>query len=240
MKKTIILILCTAILIVVAGCYKKPGQAEAEEFFADWLKAHGETNVICTADGVGIKDNATRLSAAIYSTQGQRDQGYSVETEFVVLLPSKQEIVEYIAGVGDTKDKAFRESLVNFALTTFHPVYKSFINPSDPHQVIRQIVINGENREIIEGDIMMRGEIEENPLKLEDIQLQIREAISTLSLSKETHWIKIVYSQINKEPMIVSATLDNYEDQTLTSTIKNLNWPRRDEFYMAKWFINIK
>jgi len=38
----------------------------------------------------------------------------------------------------------------------------------------------------------------------------------------------------------VSATLDNAEQQDLTSAIKALDWPRREEQYLVKEFIVIQ
>lgn len=61
-----------------------------------------------------------------------------------------------------------------------------------------------------------------------------------LPLSKQPHWIKIVYGQHRGEPITASASLDNREDQSLTSAIKALHWPKSRSFYMAKQFILVK
>lgn len=196
---------------------QKSDRREWEEFFTQWLKGHNETNVVCDADGVGIEGNAMRLTASRYSSTKQQG-GYLVEVEFRVRLPSGGEIVEYVAGMGTTEDQAVKDALANFTLTTFHVVYKSFMNSSDPHQTVETVPIGGSPRKLAMGDLYMRGD-PDAPVDLNAMRPQIQDAISRLDLSDEPHWIKIVYGQDKGEPIMVSATLDNGEDEPLTSAI---------------------
>lgn len=233
---------CLGILIiaVAAGCAKDPAESTTEPFFVDWLEAHGETDVVVDKQGVGIADNPTRLKASLYGSDRGDDGGYLVETEFRIRLPSGGEIVEYVAGGGETEEQAVHDCLANFTLTTFHVVYKGFINPSDPHQTVEQVDIAGQTREMILGDIYMRGSESAEPIDLNAMRPQIQGAIAALPLSKEPHWIKIVYGQANGQAGVVSATLDNEEHQALTSAIRGLNWPQQDGFFMVKQFIVVK
>jgi hypothetical protein len=59
-------------------------------------------------------------------------------------------------------------------------------------------------------------------------------------LSTGSHWMKIVYSQKDGQPMTVSAQLDNQDHKEFTEVVKNLNWPRSKSFYTAKLFIVVK
>jgi hypothetical protein len=214
---------------------QKSDRREWEEFFTQWLKGHNETKVVCGADGVGIEGNATRLTASRYSSTKQQG-GYLVEVEFRVRLPSGGEIVEYVAGMGTTEDQAVKDALANFTLTTFHVVYKSFMNASDPHQTVETVPIGGSPRKLAMGDLYMRGD-PDAPVDLSAMRPQIQDAISRLDLSDEPHWIKIVYGQDKGEPIMVSATLDNGEDEPLTSAIGALSWPKCDKAYIVKQFI---
>lgn len=231
---------CIVVIGLAAGCSRGPTTAKWDSFFTEWLQKHGETNVVADAHGVGVANNATRLKASLYGSKRQKDGGYIVETEFRVRLPSNGEIVEYLAGTGETEDQAVNDCLVNFTLTTFHVVYKGFINPSDPHQNVEPLPINGASRELIMGDILMRGGESVQNLDLSAMRPHFRKAIAGLSLSPQVHWIKIVYGQHNGAPVEVSATLDNREHPALTSAIKGLNWPKCDGFYLAKQFVVIK
>jgi len=217
-----------------------PRSSAAETAIADLFKAHGEKGVVTGPDGVGIEGNATRIRAAIYGSKPQ-GSGFVVETEFRIHLPSGDEIVEYVAGVGDTEKKAIDDTLVNFALTTFHPIYKCFVNPADKHQPLHAIILrDGQKREVAMGDILLRGGASKPPMDLNSLRPGIQTEIAKLPLAGGPHWVKIVYGQSKSTPMTVSVTLDNSEHEGLTKAIKALDWPRRDEVYIAKEFIVIK
>jgi len=222
-----------------AGCGKEARNTKTEAFFVDWLKAHGETNIVSDSKGVGLTGNATRLKASIYDSKKHADGRYVVETEFRIRMPSGGEIVEFVAGIGDTEAQAINDSLLNFTLTTFHVVYKGFMNPADPHQTLRPITLNGQPRQIAMGDIYMRsGKTNQTDLNL--LRPKIEDAIGRLTLSPQPHWIKIVYGHVKTNPPTVSVTLDNEEHPSLTAAIKDLPWPEGDDFYMVKQFIVIK
>lgn len=224
----------------VASRVKSATALQAETFFVKWLKKHGEKNVIVDADGVGLANNATRLKASLYGSKKRSANFYIAETEFRIRLPSGSEITEFLAGIGETEEQAINDTLRNFTLTTFHVVYKSFMNFADPHVTVKQVTINDRKRQIIEGDIHYRGDTDDGKFDLNAMRPKIRAAILNLQLSRRTHWIKIVYTQIDSESGMVSATLNNQGHGELTAAIRALNWPKRKEFYIAKQFLVIK
>jgi len=195
--------------------------------------------VVVDVRGVGLAGNDTRLKASTYGVN-KTGAGYSVEMEFRVALPGGGEIVEYVAGVGEDETKARNDSMANFVLTTFHAIYKSFMNASDPHQEIETVSIDGKEREMARGDMYFRGESGFEGEEMKAIRDSIREAIVQQHLGVHPHWIKVVYAQMNSQPTMVAVTRDNRDDLTLTAAVKALPWPSRDTFYMAKQFIVIK
>jgi hypothetical protein len=157
-----------------------------------------------------------------------------------VHLPAGQEIVEYVAGMGDSRKAAEDDSKVNFVLSTFHVLYRSFMNTADPHQTEEPLQINGANRTLVSGDIFLRSTSTNDAPDLQELPAKIREAIATIPLSTAPHWIKIVYAQIDARPSTVAVTLDNADHPALTRAIRDLPWPRQPGFYMAKQFIVVK
>jgi hypothetical protein len=228
-------------LVAITGCGQAASKPDPklEQFFVDWLKGHGETKIVTDAKGVGLEGNATRLKASIYGSEAQKNGGYVVETEFRITLPNGAEIVEFVAGMGDTEEAAIQDSLANFTLTTFHVVYKALLNADDPHQTIQEITIGGKPRHVAFGDLFLRGEQGTNS-DLNAMRPSIEAALAGLSLSDQPHWIKIVYGQNEKVPTIVAVTLDNNDELSLTEKIKQLDWPKHDGFYMVKQFIVIQ
>ncbi len=223
---------------LLTSCARQP--SETETFFVNWLKAHGETNIVVDGGGVGKAGNPTRLKASQYGSEKHQDGRYVVETEFRIRLPSKEEIIEFVAGMGDSEEKAADDSLLNFTLSTFHVVYKSFLNAADPHQTIEKITINGAAHELFMGDIYTRGPESSEKLDLEPMRAQIKAAVVALPLDKRTHWIKIVYYQQGGRARTVAVTLDNQDHEALTTSIKALKWPISDKYYVMKQFIVIK
>lgn len=121
--------------------------------------------------------------------------------------------------MGKTEDEAENDALINFTLTTFHVVYKSFMNPANPHQAIETVSIRGRVCQMAMGDLLMRGGNSDHPIDLNSMRPQIRDAITALPLSDGPHWIKIVYGQKNGQSPFVSATLDNAEHESSIITV---------------------
>jgi Family of unknown function (DUF6348) len=236
--------------LLLAGCgstarkddvASKPNRPipKAQQFFSDWLKDHGHTDIEVGSNGVGIAGNPTRLSASLYESN-QNANGYVIEAEFRIQLGSGREIVEFLAGMGKDEEAAINDSLLNFVVTTFHPVYKAFINADDPHMESETIEIDGKSRELIMGDLYLRRPQDSAETDLNEMRSQIRDALKSLKLSSEPHWIKLVYLQIDNQPKTVSVTVDNGENRALTDQIAKLKWPQSEGFYIAKQFIVIK
>ena len=217
-----------------------PRRKEADAYFAKWLESHGHSNVVVDAEGVGIEGNATRLKASLYGSKQHAKGGFIIELEFTVQLPSNHRITEFVAGIGDTEEKAINDAMVNFTLTTFHVLYKGFINADDPHINSTPIEMPGGKRDLIMGDILMRGGQPDQKTDLNFMRAEIQGALKKLTLSGEPHWIKIVYSQDGGKPVTVAVTLDNLEHRELTDAVTQLPWPRTGAFYMANQFIVIK
>jgi hypothetical protein len=163
-----------------------------------------------------------------------------VETEFRVHLPSGGEIVEYVAGMGASQEAAEEDARANFVQTTFHVIYRSFINPSDPHQEEEPIVVHGVKRSLVRGPMIARTYGDAGTLDVSSIEPQIAKLVSTLSLSADPHWLKLVYSQATGVPDTVDVTLDNEAMPELTRAVRALPWPKSAGLYIIKQFIVVK
>lgn len=209
------------------------------DFFVQWLKGHGHDDVVVDANGVGVRGNATRLRASLYGSNPDA-KGFVVELEFTIRLPSGQVITEFLAGLGDTEEQAIKDAQLNFVLTTFHVVYKGFINDADPHMTLTPASIKGVNRNLIMGDIFVRGVAPNKDTDFNAMNAEIQGVLMNYVLTPGSHWIKIVYVQNDGEPMTVAVTLDNADHLAMAEAVKRLNWPRMKGFYMAKQFIVVK
>jgi hypothetical protein len=231
--------LCLLAACVLFGCSKKPA-ALRNEFFVEWLQRHGETNVVVDFNGVGIAGNKTRMSASLYGVT-EKEGLYTAEVEYTIILPSDGPIREFVVGIGPTEEKAVNQAMGNFVLSTAHVVYKAFINSADPHQTMNSVVINGQTRKFFSGDIMTLGKRTNASDELDNnLPGEIQSLISTLPLDSHNHWVKVVYSQAKKKPLLASVSLDNNEIKEMAPAVQNLKWPAEDDLYMMNQFIVIK
>lgn len=223
-------------LLSPIACQPSRPQSHEQQLLIDWLKNHGEPEVIADRDGVGIKGNPTRLRTVIYkATEHARDR-HVVELEFRARLGHDREIVEFVAGMGTSLEQARSDAFANLVLTTLHVVYKAFLNPADPHQSSTMVTIGTVQRQLVAGNLYSRGTTN-STRGLDNLQPQLEKAVCSVSYSADPHWIKVVYSHANGAAGTVEVTVDNTVHPGLTDAIRNLGWPTSTEFYLAKEFL---
>jgi len=235
-----VLLASASVLMLFCGCSPSAPASKSSDFFVTWLQGHGESNIVVDANGVGIRGNPTRLRCSPYGSEQPTNGSFSVELEFRVRIPDQRQIIEYVAGSGDSLEKAENDVKVNFLLSTFHVVYRSFLNPKDPHQSEEKITIHGQPRILVLGDTITRSQTTNGSQEVFPLRDQFRQILAPLPLSAQAHWIKIVYANHHSRTMLCAVTLDNDDSPELTEAVKNLPWPRKEEFYMVKQFIVVK
>lgn len=222
-----------------AAAVPNAASAAVNRQIGDILRSHGERQVVTDGDGIGVAGNPARFNASLYSSK-QNESGFVVENEFRIKLTPDREITEYVVGIGSTERKAMDDATVNFALTTFHPVYRMFFNPSDPHQAVDKVKMSdGKLREVAFGDLYARSAVDLGGA-LGPMRPRLKALIPQLRLDDGPHWIKIVYGQNRSAPVTVAVTMDNQDSLELTETVKNLPWPKREKYYLVKQFVVIK
>jgi len=227
------------LLFTWSGCSRSAPTPQSNEFFTTWLRSHGESNVVVEADGVGLAGNPTRLRCSLY--HGEKfTNSFSAELEFRIRIPDGREIIEYVAGSGKSRKEAEDDAKLNFVVSTFHVVYRSFLNPTDPHQTEEKITVNGGQRTLVLGDTMTRSQTTNSSPDMFPLRNRFREIVSSQALSPQSHWLKIVYANLHSKVMLCAVTLDNQDSPALTEAVKALPWPKQEEFYVVKQFIVVK
>jgi hypothetical protein len=239
-NRAIALLLPALLLSMLCGCSRSSPSPRSNEFFVTWLQSHGESNVVVDTHGVGIAGNPTRLRSSLYGSEQHPNGGFTAELEFRVLMPDRREIIEYVAGRGDPLKQAEDDAKVNFILSTFHVVYRSFLNRNDAHQTEQKLTINGQPRVLVLGDTMTRSQTTNSSPDMFPLRDRFREILASQPLSPQTHWIKIIYANHHSNVMECAVTLDNEGSPTLSEAVKNLPWPKQEEFYMVKQFLVVK
>ncbi|MFO0759002.1 MAG: DUF6348 family protein [Byssovorax sp.] len=212
----------------------------SDAFFADWLTAHGETRIVVDAGGVGLANNPTRFRTSRYGVTPHGPDAFLVESEFRVRVPGGGEIIEYVAGVGSSPDDGENDARANFVTSTLHVIYRSFLNPRDPHQTEETVSFQGTPRAVVRGDLYCRSFGDIAAPDLAPLDPKILDILRPMPLSPGPHWIKLVFQQASGAPVTVAATLDNNDDLGLTAALGALPWPKRPEPYLVKQFIVVK
>lgn len=215
---------------------KKPDQVTkaARKFFSEWLRDHGEENVVNDRSGVGVAENKTRLWAFHYGDEE------STEVEFRIVLPDGREIEEFLSGLGVEDENPTQATFLNFCMSTFHVVYSCFMNTDDEHMEHEDITIGDQDFLLTSGGIFALGS--DDLPQFDGMVDLVHEELkySDLELTPQAHWLKVVYGQNNGEVIVCSVTLDNEIAEKLTKNVENLEWPEIDGFYMAKEFIVLR
>jgi hypothetical protein len=234
-----ILLLCLVVAVQVClGEDAAPKPDKWKTFFTEWLERHGETKLVDDEKGIGIADSPVRLRASLYGTNPSA-AGSSAEVEFKILLPSGQTIVDYVAGTGKDVAEAENVAMTNFTLSTFHVVYRAFMNPADPHQTVETMELPGGKRDVVFGDLVSFSSTSELP-DMEKMAEAIKKCVGAMKVPEGPHWMKLVYGQMDGMPRLVQVTLDNEGNEALTQEMGKLGWPKQAGFYMSKQFIVIK
>ena len=222
------------------GCSRPKKDIKSDEFFSKWLQGHGESNIVADAYGVGLAGNPTRLRWSLYGLEQPTNGSFSAELEFRVRLPDQREVVEFVAGTGNSRQQAENDAKINFVVSTFHVIYRSFLNPQDPHQTEEKISLAGKPRVLILGDTMTRGQTTNSAPNMFPFRDRFREIVAGQPLSSQVHWIKIIYANHRSRMMMCAVTVDNEDSPALTEAVSKLEWPKPEEFYMIKQFIVVK
>ena len=197
-----------------SGCSRPSKDLKSEEFFTQWLQAHGETNIVADAYGVGIAGNPTRLRWSLYGTEQPTNGTFNAELEFRIRIPDQREIAGRQAA-REAKETA------DDALAT----------PARSHADALPVPM---------GDTMTRGQTTNSAPDMFPFRNQFREILAAQPLSSQAHWIKIIYANHRSRMMMCAVTMDNEDSPALTEAVSKLPWPKPEEFYMVKQFIVVK
>jgi hypothetical protein len=216
-----------------------PSGNEYTTLFHDWLRSHGEENIVIKGDKVTLGNNPASFSARTYEVE-QKPNGCLVEVEFLTTLPDGRVIQDFVTGMGKDIKAAQGDVFVNFVLTTMHILYAAFFNEEDPHVMPRLESIHGKTRKLYVGDMMVRGESPHPnsfaPLR-EYLVTQIKE---TLPNDDKVHWFKVMYGQQLGEMKVCEIDLDPDGNPAIRERINDAPWQKSENFYFLKMFILVK
>jgi Family of unknown function (DUF6348) len=218
------------------------GNNEYVAYFQDWLRSHGEENIVVKGDKVTLAGNTTSFSARTYEIE-EKPNGVVLEVEFLTTLPDGRVIQDFVTGTGQSLKAAQADVFFNYALTTMHVLYAAFFNTQDEHVTPEIATIHGVSRSIYVGDIMVRGDLPENTPHASFDQIRnhlVAKVKETLPNDNKVHWFKIMYGQQNHTTMAFEMDIDPDGNPDFRDAVKDTPWQKAEQFYFLKMVILVK
>jgi hypothetical protein len=161
-----------------------------------------------------------------------------VQTDFITVLDSGEEIVESFAGVGDDLNAAVKDSLAAYQDCTFHALSSALLGMPCDHAEVEEWEIGATRRKMTFGLLRMRGKLPEGswPPIMEGIEKPIKAS----GLSGDLHWVRYFYAHIPGEEPTVEVLLDDDDWTPVQEKAKSLPWPESDDYYSARLFFVIQ
>lgn len=227
------------ILLLPSLAYSGQGGEYVRTYLSEWLKTHQFEGYTKGQKGILLKEQGVILNGEIYEVKEiTKGKLYSVETQFSLAFPDGRRLEDFVAGAGKNPDEAFLDSLQNFCLTTFHPIYAGLIENEDPHVRKETWKISKNDRNVYISDWGTRGEKIDSK-HLEAMEKLLAKEVSKLKLTNDIHWAKVVVGNVKGESKVIVFTIDGMLYEDITEAIKSYSWPASEEFYMVKLFFVI-
>ncbi|MEM7453682.1 MAG: DUF6348 family protein [Planctomycetota bacterium] len=223
----------------------KPKSAYSDassDFLKAWLEEKGE-EVIVEPTGVGISGQEIRLMSMLddYTKPRNAGEDFTIETQFFIKLENGREISNHFNGNGRTFDDAVDDALNNFASTVLKPFYKGFMNPLYRDQEVIELNVNGVERKMYPGELLIRGEQDSIDLGSFSLAQGIKQMLADYELpASETHWILVYYSAEDGNVLLRSVTVDNLINRELSEKVDDLEWPPVQGRMICKQFFVIE
>ncbi len=198
------------------------------------FEAHGLTATI-QGDWLLFQEGGVKVNGEIVGEQRQK-QGLIIQLDIRVQIQGRT-IIESFAGMGDSTKAALESGLENFAHNSLHVFIGAFLDPKDD-LVLREIwSIGGQKRLAIIGQMGIRGKIPtENDVHLTWFK-HFEERIKKTQLTKDLHWVRLYYAQMNEQQMVCEILLDNEPWAQMQEEMAEIDWPKSKAFFSLRIFI---
>ncbi len=244
----------SAALLLLAGCARSgpapapktpsPATQVVSQPILQLFKAHG---IDCREKGDWLEfpNRSIKASGVIVEESNPEPDTHSVQLDFQMELDSGENLTESFAGIGESRDKAIKDAVDNFALNSFPVIMAAFFTPQDNPVKIKNVrienwSIEGTERRVVIGPIGMRGKAPDPSNTPLDWFKQIEEKLKSTHLFAGTHWISIYYGQIDNHPLKLEVLVNNEVWEQMQKELATIDWPKGKESFSLRVFIVIQ
>jgi len=147
-----------------------------------------------------------------------------------------RKIIESLVGLGMDEENAIKDAWKNFINSSLHVFLSAFFTSAFDDQVSKEEwIIDGRKHEVVMSNVAVRGNAPV-PVPL-DWLTQFEDMIKSSELSAGTHWIRLYYSQSQREMMVTEILLDNDIWSSKEAIIRKFKYPTDNEFFSLRVFL---
>lgn len=164
----------------------------------------------------------------------QEGEKASIRLNIGVAVEPERIIWESFLGHGNDEVSATQNAFEQFVKNSFYVFLAAFWEVENLEYVgVEEWEINDEKWKVIIGNFVCKGEFD-TPQELFDT---IEDVASNLQLTKNYHWIRTFYANVNQEEKIVESQLDNQVWEDGKRELQTVNWKESEDFYSLRNFI---
>src|SRR5260370_9811463 len=243
----------SAALLLLAGCGRSgaapapktpsPATQVVSQPILQLFKAHG---IDCREKGDWLEfpNRSIKASGVIVEESNHEPDTHSVQLDFQMELDSGENLTESFAGIGESRDKAIKDAVDNFALNSFPVIMAAFFTPQDNPVKIKNVrienwSIEGTERRVVIGPIGMQGKAPDSSNTPLDWFKQIEEKLKSTHLFAGTHWISIYYGQIDNHPLKLEVLVNNEVWEQMQKELATIDWPKGKKSFSLLVFMVI-
>ncbi|MCP4216704.1 MAG: hypothetical protein GY765_18785 [bacterium] len=216
---------------------KYPGDPGVNGFLKNLFDSHGVKAEI--ANGcVVLKNGPLKINGAIVN-ETKHPNVLVLQLDIRFWTQTGNVILESFAGIGKNKEEALESALQSFTVNDFHVMLAAFFQPDDQHIDVGELEIAGTKREVIFGNIGVRGK----PPELVpggNWFSQFEKQLKASRLTGGLHWIRFYYGHMGGKTIQCEMLLDNKLWKPMAGEMLKLSWPKSDDFYSFRIFVIIK
>jgi hypothetical protein len=145
-------------------------------------------------------------------------------------------IWESSAGRGETRESSIRTALETFVGNTLHVLLKVFLGVDCHEQTNQYTIMNGDTQfTVTDGHFRVKSSAAVTADMME-WATGFRGLLENQPLTEGTHWVRLYYAQVDRQPAALELLLDNHPWESALPVARMLPWPAVDGFFGVRVF----
>ncbi len=210
-----------------------------EDDIKEMLTRHGLKDV-SQHEGWVLVGNTLPALRGDYLVHSQRDDSCSVRVDFKLAVREGRHIIECYGDFGSDIRQAIGKNLYKFCVGALHVFLSAYWDHHEPDQVDKETWrANGHVWDTYLSSMINYVSEGQKAGFPKDYMARLEQAICSLPLSEEEHWVSVFFFNLKNE-WTIEVKLDNDIHDGLIQSVRAMDWPSADGMYTQRQFILLK